>query len=167
MHCNNFCCHVAILVIATQRSIELESCCYCRCHDDIVYCHTSRHCYSSELQQTATVATRYMATNHIVAIDYIVTHILHYNWSYGFRKKLVGCNRLCCHDIGSSNKTLMQCFVPWQLQVLQYDNKNCCNAPIASKVIATGCNKSSIIAILTCCNNIRPIATIFALLHHP
>ena len=76
-------------------------------------------------------------------------------------------NTLCCHDIGSSNKTLMQCFVPWQLQVLQYDNKNCCNAPIASKVIATGCNKSSIIAILTCCNNIRPIATIFALLRHP
>jgi len=42
-----------------------------------MYYHTSRHCYSCELQQAATVATRYMATTNIVAIDYIATHLLH------------------------------------------------------------------------------------------
>ena len=41
----------------------------------------------------------------------------------------------------------MKRFIAWQLQVLQYANKNCYNAPIASKVIATGCNKSPIVAI--------------------
>ena len=56
-------------------------------------------------------------------------------------------NTLCYHDISSSNNSIMKRFIAWQLQVLQYANKNCYNAPIASKVIATGCNKSSIVAI--------------------
>jgi len=56
-------------------------------------------------------------------------------------------NTWCCHDIGSCKNSLMQYFVVWQLEVLQHDYKNCCNAPIASKVIATGCNKGSIVAI--------------------
>ena len=72
-----FFCHVAILVIATQLSVALESCCYCQCRGNTMYCHTSRHCYSTELQQTATVATHCVATTNIVAIDYIATDILH------------------------------------------------------------------------------------------
>jgi len=72
-----FFCHVAILVIATQFIVALESCCYCQCRGNTMYCHTSRHCYSTELQQTATVATHCMATTSIIAIDYIVTDILH------------------------------------------------------------------------------------------
>ena len=72
-----FFCHVAILVIATQLIVALESCCYCQCRGNTMYCHTSRHCYSTELQQTATVATHCMATTNIVAIDYIATNILH------------------------------------------------------------------------------------------
>jgi len=72
-----FFCHVAILVIATQLSVALESCCYCQCRGNIIYCRTNRHCYSTKLQQTAPVETHCMATTNIVAIDYIATDILH------------------------------------------------------------------------------------------
>lgn len=73
-------------------------------------------------------------------------------------------NTWCCHDIGCCNNSLMQCFIAWQLQVLQHDKKNRCNAAIASKVIATARNKTFVVAMYTYCNYIRPIATFFALL---